>query len=309
MSLSMDDILKPPGHSGTIPMNDPDHTPALIPRYGQTPSKHFKRRAAKKTREKLALSKAIATENADRARIKGNQHTEWVARCTSLRLVGNTWGQIEHAMNDALDDDNFWKGKKARTIAKAVNDYLAATADTSDLRTEMMARVMHQAMEILGKIQHMDAMPPDMLDVEVYIKACEGYLKFIAEYNKMGGLYKMEPFGSKATINSGQAMNDTEQRVQITVDGSGVTVNVSARTLAFKEYMESQAAGSPTLVDEVFELQAQEMDEVMPGIYAPSGTGVTLAPDADARVLVERRGPTSAIDALALLDLDNVDSD
>lgn len=219
---------------------------------------------------------------------------DFARRAVELRRLNHTYVEIAELMSVE-------RGELISTarVRRHVLNELRDTEALADVRYAELDKLESQAANIRKKLDEMDAQPPAMLDMELYAKIAETYLKYRERIAKLVGLdapTRQQVERTGALPPPGMALDGGS----VHVGADGVTIRMPGSIAAFEDWAALEEKGLTGLAGEVLELEASEHEEVPVGLHRGDKAGVTLRPDVDVTPEAERRH-TSALDALDVL--------
>jgi hypothetical protein len=210
-------------------------------------------------------------------------------RVMELRRLYKTYPEIASIMSIERKEAISVGRVSAAAERKLVN------TDTIDMvRYAELDKLETQSANILQKLMDMDELAVALLDIELYAKLSETYLKYRERVAKLVGL----DAPVKQQIDRGALAPGEGFGVHVGVDG--VTIHMPGSVAAFEEWQQLSAKGLTSLAHDVLELEAGEHEEIDLDGFHGERAGVTLNPHADVTPGAERQA-RSALEALELL--------
>lgn len=252
-------------------------------------------RQSKRQRERRRLTAEEKRAAIQRRIAKEVAHFDFTRRGVELRRLNMTWVEIAQQMSieraEPISSDR---------VKRAVLKELRNTEALADVRYAELDKLESMAANLRIKLDELDEQPPMMIDLEVYAKLADSYLKYRERISKLVGLDA--PTKQQIDRGSGGAPG------QPFGDGVSVHVHMPGSLAAFEEWQQLENKGLTSLAGEVLELEAGDHSEDDHHLFQPGEkAGVTLRGDVDVTPGAERVQPTpvSALEALAILDQDD----
>lgn len=215
-------------------------------------------------------------------------------RTAELKQQGMMFGEIAQVMSDERGE--VISPNRVRTAYYA---HVGNVEVTERTRNEEVVKLEALATKTWKRLTDMDDAGPDVMDVEVYLKAAEAYLKVRERIAKLLGL----DAAVKQIVQRADGGVMTGQPMTIDLDSTGLHIRMPGSIEAHQEWQRLSELGLTQLAADVIELEAGDHCEV--GIDDAmfhdnrEKAGVTLAPHAEALGKVDRAA--AAIAALEAL--------
>lgn len=223
---------------------------------------------------------------------------DFARRAVELRRLNKPYGEIAQMMS-AERREVIHEGRVRAAVLKQLRNVDAL----DDVRYAELDKLESMAARLRTRLDEMDELPVVLVDVEVYTKVADSYLKYRERIAKLVGLDA--PVRQKIERDSGSAPGQPlGGNVHIGADGA-ISITMGSVN-AYEEWVQLSEKGLVELASQVLELEEGETEEVGVGLHAQdaAGTmkaGVTLRPDIEVIPGAERQHQ-SALDALAALN-------
>jgi hypothetical protein len=247
----------------------------------------------KRKRDKKPPSKsALELHEKVRADIaREHAKVDFGRRCAELRQQGKQFAEIAVIMSEERGQ-NITHSR----VKQGYNAYVSNVAVTDRTRNEEVTKLEDAAAKVWQRLVDMESEGPGTLDVEVYAKVAETYLKYRERISKLLGLD-----AAVKQIVQRDGAPAPGQGMSIDLDSNGLRIRMPGSIDAFQEWEQLSEAGLTQLAADVIELEEGDHEELPVGTFHDdrAKAGVTLSPGADTTSKADR--VATALEALEAL--------